>query len=268
MSDDWAFPASLRPKNEDFRFDVDAALESMVLLRAEIPDDAFTASILGTERVGMMTQFLRVPAGRAPRFLDVGCSTGFVVEAAKSAGWAAIGIDLNPSAVEYGQSRGLDLRTVALEAGGFAPASFDAIGLFDVVEHLLDRYGSLATDVLALLDERPDLVRPLAGAPSYLAIEVVYAVRAEAALHLEDVLARRTRISFETVHRGAESVADTAALMGAELGWSTSRRRREIELYLARVEAERESQTMPDDESADSARLGAPDIRTVPAARS
>lgn len=52
MSDDWAFPASLRPKNEDFRFDVDAALESMVLLQAEIPEDAFTAAVLGTERVG------------------------------------------------------------------------------------------------------------------------------------------------------------------------------------------------------------------------
>ena len=138
----------------------------------------------------------------------------------------------------------------------------------DVVEHLLDRYGSLASDVLAVLDERPDLVRPLAGAPAYLAVEVVYAVRAEAALHLEDVLARRTRISFETVHRGAESVADTAALMGAELGWNAARRRREIELYRARVEAERESQTMPDDESADAARRGAPDVRTVPAAHS
>jgi glycerol-3-phosphate dehydrogenase len=137
--------------------------------------------------------------------------------------------------------------------------------LVGVVEHLLDRYGSLATDVLRVLDERPDLVRPVAGAPSYLAVEVVYAVRAEGALHLEDSLARRTRISFETVHRGVDSAADTAALMGAELGWNAARRRREIDHYLARVEAERESQTMPDDLSADAARLGAPDVRSGPA---
>jgi CMP-N,N'-diacetyllegionaminic acid synthase len=111
----------------------------------------YRVSRFGTERVGMMSQFLRVPAGRAPRFLDVGCSTGFVVEAAKTAGWEAIGIDLNPSAIEYGQSRGLDLRTVALEAGGFAPGSFDAVGLFDVVEHLLDpgRTVKAAVDLLA-----------------------------------------------------------------------------------------------------------------------
>jgi S1-C subfamily serine protease len=51
-SDEWAFPAALRPKAAELRFDLEAALDSMVLLRAEIPDDAFTASILGTERVG------------------------------------------------------------------------------------------------------------------------------------------------------------------------------------------------------------------------
>jgi len=101
----------------------------------------------GAERVGMMSQFLRVPPGRAPRFLDVGCSTGFVVEAAKNAGWQASGIDLNPSAIEFGRSRGLDLRTVALESTGFAAASFDAIGLFDVVEHLLDPAGTVQAAV-------------------------------------------------------------------------------------------------------------------------
>lgn len=92
----------------------------------------------GSERVRVMSEYLRVQDGRAPRYLDVGCSTGFVVEAARSQGWDAIGIDLNPSAIDFGRSRGLDLRTVALEDAGFAPGSFDAISLFDVLEHLLD----------------------------------------------------------------------------------------------------------------------------------
>lgn len=96
----------------------------------------------GRERVALMSRYLS--AGR-PRYLDVGCSTGFVVEAARDAGWEAVGIDLNPSAVEFGRARGLDLRTVALEEAGFEPDSFDAVSLFDVLEHLLDPVRTIRT---------------------------------------------------------------------------------------------------------------------------
>jgi S1-C subfamily serine protease len=48
----WAFPVEMRPRPEDWRFDLDAALDSVVQVRAEIPEDAFTAPILGTERIG------------------------------------------------------------------------------------------------------------------------------------------------------------------------------------------------------------------------
>lgn len=89
----------------------------------------------GCERVALMATHV---SNRTPRYLDVGCSTGFVVEAARDAGWRASGVDLNPSAVEFGQARGLDLRAVDLEASGLEPASFDAISLFDVLEHLID----------------------------------------------------------------------------------------------------------------------------------
>jgi len=51
-SANWAFPASLQPSPDETRFDLAAALDSVVMLRAEIPEDAFTASILGTERAG------------------------------------------------------------------------------------------------------------------------------------------------------------------------------------------------------------------------
>jgi S1-C subfamily serine protease len=48
----WAFPDALQPRAEEVAFDLDAALDAVVLVRAEIPADAFTASILGTERAG------------------------------------------------------------------------------------------------------------------------------------------------------------------------------------------------------------------------
>jgi len=49
---DWEFPAEMRPRPEDWRFDLGAALDAVVLVRAEIPEDAFTAALLGTERAG------------------------------------------------------------------------------------------------------------------------------------------------------------------------------------------------------------------------
>src|SRR5579859_3294831 len=55
------------------------------------------------------------------------------------------------------------------------------------IEHLLRRYGSLAEEVLALIDKDRDLAHPLDGADDYLRAEVVYAVSHEGAIHLEDV---------------------------------------------------------------------------------
>lgn len=46
------FPENVQPRAEALRFDLEAALDSVVMLRAEIPEDAFTAGILGTERIG------------------------------------------------------------------------------------------------------------------------------------------------------------------------------------------------------------------------
>src|SRR6266850_2433412 len=48
----WAFPPEMQPKAQESRFDLDAALQSLVLLRAGVPEDAFTSGILGTERIG------------------------------------------------------------------------------------------------------------------------------------------------------------------------------------------------------------------------
>ena len=48
----WSFPSQLQPVQSELSFDLKSALDAVVALRAEVPDDAFTASILGTERLG------------------------------------------------------------------------------------------------------------------------------------------------------------------------------------------------------------------------
>lgn len=136
-----------------------------------------------------------------------------------------------------------------------------AFGVHKVrIEHLLNRYGVLTDELLDLIRERPELQEPLPGADDYIAAEVVYAATHEGALHLEDVLARRTRISIEAWDRGVSAAPVVAELMAAELGWAAARTKREVNYYLKRVMAERESQLQPDDASADRIRLEAPDI--------
>ncbi|MFJ3662068.1 glycerol-3-phosphate dehydrogenase/oxidase [Streptomyces sp. NPDC090119] len=128
------------------------------------------------------------------------------------------------------------------------------------VEHLLNRYGSMADQLLDLIAADPTLGEPLRHADDYLRAEIVYAASHEGARHLDDVLTRRTRISIETFDRGTRSAREAAELMAPVLGWDEDQIAREVEHYEKRVEAERESQRQPDDLTADAARLGAPDI--------
>jgi glycerol-3-phosphate dehydrogenase len=134
------------------------------------------------------------------------------------------------------------------------------------IEHLLNRFGTMIEDVLDLIHDDPSLADPLPGADDYVGAEVVYAATSEGALHLEDVLARRTRISIEAWDRGVSAAPVAAGLMAGVLGWDKAREEREVQTYLKRVAAERSSQLQPDDESADRIRLEAPDIVDVDAA--
>ncbi|HZY77658.1 MAG TPA: glycerol-3-phosphate dehydrogenase/oxidase [Jatrophihabitantaceae bacterium] len=129
------------------------------------------------------------------------------------------------------------------------------------VRHLLERYGSLIREVLDPGRSDRALLEPVPDAPDYLLAEIRYAVTHEGALHLEDVLTRRTRISIEYPHRGVACAEPVAATMADVLGWDRKRRRREVEVYTARVEAERASQDRYDDAEADEARASAPEIR-------
>ncbi|GAA2850531.1 glycerol-3-phosphate dehydrogenase/oxidase [Pseudonocardia halophobica] len=131
------------------------------------------------------------------------------------------------------------------------------------IQDLLCRYGSLIDEVLDLVAEDKTLGEPLGGAPDHIRAEIVYAATHEGARHLDDVLTRRTRTSIETFDRGLGAAQEAADLMAPVLGWTEEQKAKEVEHYRGRVAAERESQTMPDDATADSARMGAPDVVPV-----
>ncbi|MEO9151902.1 MAG: glycerol-3-phosphate dehydrogenase C-terminal domain-containing protein, partial [Lapillicoccus sp.] len=128
------------------------------------------------------------------------------------------------------------------------------------VEKMLLRHGVLTSEVLDLITLDPSLGEPLPGGEDYLKAEIVYAASHEGALHLDDILARRTRLSIETWDRAVGASRPAAELVASVLGWDAAGIDSEVEHYAQRVEAERVSQTMPDDRTADEARLMAPDI--------
>lgn len=131
----------------------------------------------------------------------------------------------------------------------------------DQVVRLLGRYGTLTEDVLELAAGRPDLLETLGGADGYLRVEVVYAAVAEAALHLEDVLVRRTRISMEYQHGGVDCAREVADLMAEVLDWDADRIAREVELFERRIAAEHASQITESDDEADRFLRRVPEVR-------
>ena len=127
------------------------------------------------------------------------------------------------------------------------------------IEKMLMRHGVLITEILALVAADPSLGEPLPGGEDYLKGEIVYAASHEGALHLDDILARRTRLSIESFDRAITASRPAAELVAPVLGWDAATIDEEVEHYHQRVAAERMSQTMPDDAAADAARLQAPD---------
>ena len=159
-------------------------------------------------------------------------------------------------------------RTPILGAEGYAALvnSLEALGAeWSLptwrVRRLLDRYGSLTREVLDATDEDPTLLQPVEGADDYLLAEIRYAVTHEGALHLDDVLTRRTRISVEVADRGLRAAETVGGLVAGVLGWDAQTLAKEQDVYRERVRAERDSQTHSKDTAADAVRRAAGDMR-------
>ncbi|WP_243077034.1 glycerol-3-phosphate dehydrogenase/oxidase [Microbacterium sp. SS28] len=115
---------------------------------------------------------------------------------------------------------------IATHEGGFGP---------DRAETLLDRYGTVAVDVIeAIADDEDD--RPLETVPSYSTGELRHLARTESVVHLDDILLRRTSLAF-VGEATEESAAEIAEAIAPVLGWSPRRRLAEVERAIARVHA-------------------------------
>jgi len=104
-------------------------------------------------------------------------------------------------------------------------------------ERLVARHGTQAADVTEL-GRATDTLRRLGPGIDQLEAEVIWAVRRELALGLDDVLARRTRLAQEQPDSGASIVNRVSTLLASELGWTEGERVAEVERYLTSARAE------------------------------
>ena len=132
------------------------------------------------------------------------------------------------------------------------------------MNRLAHRYGRLLPELLELLDARPQLADEIPGGAGTLAVEIVHAASHEGALHLEDVLTRRTRLYLEAGDRGLAAAGPAADLMAGALGWDARMRASQVARYRQRVQAELMAQATPDDDEAAAIREAVRDPRLTP----
>lgn len=108
----------------------------------------------------------------------------------------------------------------------------------ETVTHLLNRHGSLISEILEIIEEQPKLASKLDTNLPYIKAEIVYATSHEGARSVDDVISRRTRLSFEAVNHGVHLVDEIATLITPVLGWSAKERKESIAQYTKHVERE------------------------------
>jgi glycerol-3-phosphate dehydrogenase len=147
---------------------------------------------------------------------------------------------------------------VLRESATHAAAAFIDAAHLDRLAH---RYGRLLPELLDVVAADPVLAQEVPGGAGTLGVEIVHAASHEGALHIDDVLTRRTRLYLEAGDRGLVAARHAARLMGDALGWDDDTRSREVSRYQQRVAAELEAQSAPDDDAASAIRERVQDPR-------
>jgi glycerol-3-phosphate dehydrogenase len=101
--------------------------------------------------------------------------------------------------------------------------------------HLAEKFGTAASDVLAPAQQNPRLLsRIVPDSPSILA-EVVYSIRHEMAVTIEDILARRIGLQLFSWRDAITAAPIVAAYLADELGWSLTQSQEAIQRYTDKI---------------------------------
>jgi glycerol-3-phosphate dehydrogenase len=168
----------------------------------------------------------RWPVGGAPTVAEVAQASAAILSGGGGSGGGGGGNQSSPP------SHSLPLTAAAtreLGSGAVTPA---------VARHLASSYGDRAFDVLAAGAEAGLGATPLVPGLPLLEAEVLHAARQEGCATASDFLARRSRLAFLDAAAASAAAPRVAELLAGELGWSSARRRAEVEAargYLAQA---------------------------------
>jgi glycerol-3-phosphate dehydrogenase len=108
----------------------------------------------------------------------------------------------------------------------------------ETVTHLLNRYGSLISEILEIIAQEPKLAKKLDPELPYIKAEIVYAASHEGARTVDDVISRRTRLAFEAQDHGVHLADEVATLIAPVLGWNAKNRKESVTAYEELVDRE------------------------------
>jgi glycerol-3-phosphate dehydrogenase len=107
------------------------------------------------------------------------------------------------------------------------------------ITHLLNRYGSLISEIFEIIEEDKKMAEHLSPDLNYIKAEILYAASHEGAQSVDDVMSRRTRIAFEASDGGESLASVVANLIAPVLGWDAAAKKESISQYTKQLKNER-----------------------------
>lgn len=125
-------------------------------------------------------------------------------------------------------------------ASGYAPDYWKTVAQeYDLAEstahHLTEKFGSQSPAVLELTKTNPELKLPIVGGASAIHAEIVYCVRQEMAVTIEDVLARRIGLQYFDWKLAMQAAPVVASHLAQELAWSDQQKNDAVQIYVSKI---------------------------------
>ena len=124
-------------------------------------------------------------------------------------------------------------------AHGYSPDYWKSLASHQLSEetarHLAEKYGTCAPEVLCIANEDPQLRATILTDAAPIRAEIVFSIRREMAMTIEDILARRIGLQYYSWSMAVQAAPMVAEYLGREFGWASSEKAQAAEDYVAKI---------------------------------